>query len=70
MAGAESLRAETVGEGTTGAPDGVLVRVVELDLLGHLVEDLIEEWVRVHEHETRVLAGEAANEGAGVSEGN
>ncbi|KAL0007800.1 hypothetical protein SO802_009302 [Lithocarpus litseifolius] len=51
----ELLRAPTVGEETTGAPQSVMVRIVEMDLLGHLVEDLVEERVGVDEHEASVV---------------
>lgn len=68
VARTEPLGAETVGEEASGAPEGVLVGVVEADPLGHLLEDLVKERVGVHEQEAGLLPSHGANEGAGAAE--
>lgn len=62
VAGAELLGAVTVGEEAAGAPEGAGGDGVGANLLGHEVEDVVEERVGVDEHEAGVVAGEGGDE--------
>lgn len=62
---AEPPRARAVGQESPEAPRGV---VLDSDGLGHLRDDLVEDGVGVDEEQPRVVAGEVADEVAGVAD--
>ncbi|PON41383.1 hypothetical protein TorRG33x02_338250 [Trema orientale] len=68
VAGAELLGAEAIGEEATGAPERVHGRGVAADLLGHVLDDLVKQWVGVHEHESALLLSQGGDELGGVAE--
>lgn len=45
-----------------------MVGFVDADLAGHLLDDLVEEWISVDEEEIGFLASEEGDEVAGVSQ--
>lgn len=70
VARAELLGAEAIGEEAAGAPERVGGGAVGAHLLGHEVEDFVEERVGVDEHEAAVVAGEGGHEVAGTAHAN
>lgn len=70
VAGAELLGAVAVGEEAAGAPEGAGGGGVGANLLGHEVEDVVEERVGVDEHEAGVVAGKGGDEVEGAAHAN
>lgn len=70
VAVAELLWAAAVGEEAAGAPEGRHGGRVATNLLRHQVDYVVEEWVRVDEHEAGVLAGQGRHEVGGAAEGD